>query len=163
MRRTARLLATTLMFAALLALAACGSKPVTIADLPVYPEATALQPGESSLADTLQSNGQQDSAVRQAMGTGGATEQRGFDLPAETTWDQVKSFYSDKLKADGWRDGLGGPAGGMASQIMEQANAGNDIFQTTLFSRDKQTLAVVRIVDPTDSSKAQLILSLSTN
>jgi hypothetical protein len=162
MKTTVRLLALITMLALSMLLSACGSKPVALADLPVYTGATELKPGESNIADTLQSNGQQDAAMRQAVGTGGSTEQKGFDLPAEATWDQVKSFYTDKLKASGWNEGMGGPAGSMASDIMNQANAGNELFQTALYSKDKQTLTVIRVADPTDTSKVQLILSLST-
>ena len=68
MKTTTRLL--IMLFSALL-LGACGSKPVAIADMPVYPGATELKPGESNIADTLKTNGQQDAAMRQAAGVGG--------------------------------------------------------------------------------------------
>jgi hypothetical protein len=162
MKTTMRLLTLITLLSSALLLAACGSKPVAMADLPVYPGATALKPGESNIADTLKNNGQQDAAVRQAAGVGGSTEQKGFDLPTEATWDQVKTFYTDKLKAGGWAEGMGGPGGNIASQMMAQANQGNDLFQTTIFSKDKQTLTVIRVADPIDKSKVQLILSLSS-
>jgi hypothetical protein len=163
MKIAVRLPALFALVLAALMLAACGSKPVAVADLPVYPGATALQPGESTIADTLKQNGQQDAAMRQAMGAGGSTEQKGFTLPADAGWEQVKSYYADALKKGGWAEGAGGPAGGMASQIMEQANQANTLFQTAIFSKDKQNLTVIRVADPTDASKVQLILSLATN
>ena len=102
MKSTMRLLTLLTLLLSALLLGACGSKPVTLADLPVYPGATELKPGESSIADTLKNNGQQDAAMRQAAGVGGSTTQKGFNLPADATWDQVKAFYTDKLKASGF-------------------------------------------------------------
>lgn len=114
------------------------------------------------MADTLQQNGQQDAAIRQSAGVGGSTEQKGFSLPADATWDAVKSFYTEKLKASGWAEGMGGPGGSMASDIMSQVNDSNELFKTTMFSKAKQVLTVMRITDPTDPANVQLILSLST-
>lgn len=162
MKTTSRLLALISMLISVLLLGACSSKPATIADLPVYPDATELKPGESNLADTLQQNGQQDAAIRQSAGVGGSTEQKGFSLPADATWDAVKSFYTEKLKASGWAEGMGGPGGSMASDIMSQVNDSNELFKTTMFSKAKQVLTVMRITDPTDPANVQLILSLST-
>jgi hypothetical protein len=162
MKTTVRLLALIVMLTSAMLLSACGSKPVTLADLPVYPGASELQAGESTIADTLQNNGQQDAALREAMGAGGSTVQKGFDLPADAGWDQVKSFYVEQLKSGGWAEGMSGPAGNIASQVMEQANQGNELFQTALFSKDKQTLTLIRVADPIDPSKVQLILSLSS-
>lgn len=162
MRTTQRLLVLIAMLVSAMLLGACASKPATLADLPVYAGAVELKPGESNLADTLQQNGQQSTAMGQALGTGGTTEQKGFDLPAEATWDQVKAFYTDKLKASGWAEGMSGPGASIANQAMSQATQGNDLFQMTIFSKDKQTLTVMRVADPTDATKVQLILSLST-
>jgi hypothetical protein len=162
MKITMRLLALLTLLVSALLLGACGSKPVAIADLPVYPGATELKPGESNIADTLKNNGQQDAAMRQAVGVGGSTEQKGFDLPAEASWDQVKAFYTDKLKAGGWAEGMGGPGGDIASQAMAQANQANTMVQTNIYSKGKQTLSVIRLADPIDTAKVQLILSLSS-
>jgi hypothetical protein len=145
-----------------LLLAGCGAKPLTIADLPTYPDAVELKPGESQIGDTLQQNMQQDAAMRDAAGVGGSTEQQGFTLPANASWEAVKGFYSEQLKAAGWAEGMGGPGGGMASQIIDQANTGNDMFQTAMFSKDKQVLSVIRVASPTDPKTVELVLSLST-
>jgi hypothetical protein len=149
-----------------LLLAACGSQSVSVAQLPVYPDAVQLQPGDSTIADTLENNMAQDEAIRQAMGSlgGGKTEQTGFQLPADTTWEQVKAFYAKELEANGWSSGLGGVAG-MAVDVnamMDTANQGNDVFQTAIWSKGKQTLSVIMTVMPTDSNEKMLILSLSS-
>ncbi|NJN18536.1 MAG: hypothetical protein HC822_20905 [Oscillochloris sp.] len=153
-----------IIFASLtmLLLSACGSSPATIAELPMYPGASELKPGESVIGDTLAQNGQQDAAMREAMGLGGSTEQRGFSLPADADWAAVESFYNEQLKAAGWTEGMGGMGGAMASQMLEQANQGNELFQTAMYTKGKQVLSVIRLASPIDPNTAELILSLST-
>lgn len=162
MGATTRLITLLASLSLALLLAACGAAPATIADLPVYPGAVELKPGESAIGDTLQENMQQDAAMREAAGLGGSTEQRGFSLTADAGWDAIKGFYSEQLKAKGWQEGMGGPGGGMVSQMLEQANQGNELFQTAMYSKDKQVLSVVRVASPTDPDVVELILSLST-
>jgi hypothetical protein len=162
MRTTTRLVFALLGLTLALVLGGCGAAPVKIADLPAFPGAVELQPGESAMGDVLAQNMQQDAAMREAAGVGGSTEQRGFSLPADATWDAVKGFYTEQLKAAGWAEGMGGPAGDMASQIMAQASQGNDLFQTTIYSKGNQVLNVVRVASPTDPSVVELVLSLST-
>jgi hypothetical protein len=162
MRTTTRLF--TLLVCGLLSLllVACGAKPATIADLPVYPGAVELKPGESAIGDTLQQNMEQDAAMREAAGAGGSTEQKGFSLTGDASWAAIKSFYGDELKAKGWQEGVGGPGGSIASQMLETANEGNELFQTAMFSKDKQVLSVIRVASPTDPNVVELLLSLST-
>jgi hypothetical protein len=143
-----------------------GSSPATAADIPVYPGATGQAAGESAMGDTLANNMEQDAAIKQAlgaMGGGGKLEQKGFQLPSEATWDEVKSFYSKELEAAGWTSGVGGIASSFidVNAVMEAANEGNDLFQTALWSKDKQTLTIVMVTDPTDETSKQLIFSLS--
>lgn len=140
-----------------LALAACGgSAPATVNDLPAYPGASELKAGSSTIGDTLAKNMQTDAGLRQAIGSGGKTEQKGFTLPKGTAWDAVKKFYDDKLKAAGW-----GEPNSMVSNVLAQVNQSNDAFQTATYTRGNQTLAVIRLVDPI-SNEVTLILSLST-
>ncbi len=142
-------------------LAACGGA-AKLADLPVYSNAVELKAGESAIGDTLNKNMEQDKAVRDAVGVGGKTEQRGFKLPPDATWEQVKAFYTEKLKADGWSEGMGGIGGNLVSNVMSEVNKSNDMVQTALFSKGNQTLTVLRAVNPTNASEVELILSLST-
>jgi hypothetical protein len=162
MRATTRLFTLLVGITLAMLLAACGAAPATIADLPVYPGAVELKPGESAIGDTLQQNMEQDAAMRESMGVGGSTEQKGFSLTADASWDAIKGFYTEELKAKGWQEGMGGPGGGMASQILEQANQGNDLFQTAMYSKDKQVLSVIRVASPVDPDVVELLLSLST-
>ena len=145
-------------------LAACGSKAATMADIPAYPEAVALEPGADPVADTLVNNMVQDAQLRSSIGVGGQIEQKAYRLPAGTTWEQVQSFYNDKLGADGWKNGMGGIAGNVAGDIMNSANQGNNVFQTGVYSKNKQTLSLIRVAETGDSDGSfLLILSLATN
>ncbi|MBE2198806.1 MAG: hypothetical protein IAE79_09360 [Anaerolinea sp.] len=158
--RTALLL--TLLIA-LFALAACGSDPAVLSDIPAYDGATALQAGQNAIADTLIQNMEQDASLRANIGVGGSIEQMAYRLPDGATWDQVKSFYDKALGDAGWKSGMGGPGGDLASSIMESASTGNPLFQTAVWSKDKQTLTLVRNVNPTNESEVYLIMSLNTN
>ncbi|NUM44181.1 MAG: hypothetical protein HUU38_05695 [Anaerolineales bacterium] len=146
-----------------LVLAACGAKPVTIADLPVYPNATALNPGDDPIADTLVENMAQDAQIRTSVGVGGSVEQKAFSLPADASWDALNKFFTDELTGNGWEAGMGGPGGNIAGDILNQVNADNDLFQTTMFSKGKQVLTIMRVADPVDPASLYLIISLSTN
>lgn len=149
--------------AALLLLAACG-KTVAIGDLPVYKGAVELKPGDSRIGATLAKNTQQDAALRQAMGVGGQTVQRGFSLPADATWDAVSGFYDKELKAGGWTSGLGGLAAGFAdlNAVMNTANQASEFMKTMIFTKGKQTLTLLMMSNPTKPADKTLILSLST-
>jgi len=141
----------------LFVLAACGgSSKVSLNDLPVYPDAVELKEGESVIADTLADNNQTDAAFRGQLGLGGSVEQKGFSLPADTSWDDVKAFYDEKLKADGWG------TNNLVSGIMEQANQSNDRFRTANWQKSKQNLTVMMVASPVNPDEKELILSLAT-
>jgi hypothetical protein len=147
----------------LVIMSGCGSS-VTSGDLPKYPGAAQLKPGESTIGSTLAQNMKQDAAVRQAAGVGGKIEQMGFKLPAESTWEQVKGFYDKELRANGWESGLGGVAGSFVdiNAVMGAVNQSNDLAQTAIWSKGKQTLTVAMIISPTDRKQRELILSLAS-
>ncbi len=142
----------------MLALTACGgSSPVSANDLPAYPGATELKAGDSKLAATLSQNSQQITSLTQAAGVNGKTEQKGFALPKDASWDAVKKFYDDKLKSAGWAE-----PGGVTGNVLAQVNGMNDSFQTATYNRGNQTLSVIRLVDPI-SKDITLIFSLNTH
>ncbi|MEZ4590364.1 MAG: hypothetical protein R3D55_04380 [Chloroflexota bacterium] len=148
----------------LLVLVACGSKEATIDDIAAYPDAALLEPGTDPVADTLVENMAQDAQIRTSVGVGGQIEQKAYRLPAGATWDDVESFYNDELGADGWENGLGGIAGDLAGDVMSSVNQGNDMMQIGTWSRDKQTLSLVRVAETVDENGSfLLILSLATN
>ncbi len=143
-------------------LTAC-SGPVSMNDLPAYPGAVEHKAGQSQIGNTLAKNAQTDAAMRSAVGVGGKTEQKGYRLPKDAKWEDVKRFYDDKLGAAGWSSGAGGVMGGMVSDVLNAANQSNNLSQTTLYSRGKQTLTVIVVTNPTKKGERDLLLSLSTN
>jgi curli biogenesis system outer membrane secretion channel CsgG len=152
-----KLFTAVLIVLALSMLAACGgTAPATLSDIPVYPDAVELKPGESPIANTLAQNNQNDAALRAQLGTGGKTEQKGFNLPKGATWDQVKSFYDDKLKAGGWS------TNSLVSGIMDQANQGNDLFHVANWQRGTQNVSIVMVTSPTNADEKQVLVSLSS-
>jgi len=138
-----RIFAIALVVLAVLSLAACGgSAPAKLSDIPAYPDATQLQPGQNPMADTLAKN------VQQAANMGANIDQKIFTLPKEASWDQVKKFYSDKLTADSWS----------ASNV---PIPDNDMFKMSLWTRGSQSLTVAQITDPV-SKDSFLLFSLAT-
>jgi len=94
-------MSSTLVVALLIVsvLAACGGSapaPVTYSQLPLFTGATetanaALTTSLGGLLDQLKA----DSTIK-------STEGKAFDVPAGTSWDAVKSFYSAALEKAGW-------------------------------------------------------------
>jgi hypothetical protein len=166
MKRILTISAWLALSAFVLALAACGGGgPATVGSLPVFPGAQELKAGDNPIGTTLANNGAQDQAMRKSMGVGGKTEQKGYKLPADATWDAVKSFYEKELKSAGWDSGLGGVAGQFAdvNAMMNAGNQGNDMVpHSILFSKSTQTLTVIMQTLPLGDKEKHLILSLST-
>ncbi len=147
-----------LLVVSAVALTACGggTQPVALNDIPAYAGAKEFKPGESQIGDTLAKNMQTNASLTQAMGTGGKLEQKGFQLPDGTSWDQVQKFYDDKLKSTGWNTDA------TTASVLAAVNQANDTFQTATYLRGNQTLAIIRMVEPI-SKQVWLFLSLNTH
>jgi hypothetical protein len=141
LRRPAVLLVAMLM---LLSLVACGpaATPATLGDIPAYPDAKALQPGENQMADTLAQN------VQMAGQMGQKLDQKIFTLPKDASWDQVKGFYSEKLSGSGW-----------SSTSMPIPD--NEMTQMSLWTRGTQSLTMMRLTEPI-SKDTFLLFSLAS-
>ena len=143
MKFLSRALAFVAILAVALSLAACGGgAPATIADIPTFPDSTALQPGQSPIADTLAQN------VKQAGAMGAKLDQKIFTLPAETSWEKVKGFYGDKLGGAGWTAG-------------NLPIPDNDMFKMSVWTRGGQSLTVAQLIDPS-SKDSFLLFSLTS-
>jgi hypothetical protein len=90
----------TLVFVLLMGsvLTACGGAPapITYSQLPLFTGATESTNAQmvgmvGSLLDQLKA----DSTIK-------STEGKAYDVPAGTTWDAIKSFYSTALEKAGW-------------------------------------------------------------
>jgi hypothetical protein len=138
-----RIFAAALAILFVLALAACGGgAPATLDDVPAYPNATALKPGENAMADTLAKN------VQQAGAMGAKLDQKMFTLPEDTSWDKVKGFYTDKLTGAGWT----------AANL---PIPDNDMVKMTVWTKGGQSLTVGQITEPVSKNNF-LLFSLAT-
>ena len=151
-------MALTIIVLSLFTLVGCGgSAPATMSAIPTYTGATELKPGESAVADTLVKNMEQNKALTGQLGVNATVEQKAFTLPAGAAWDDVKKFYDEKLTGSGWS------SNSMMSNVMAQANAGNDQFQIANWQKGKQNLSVIMIADPTGDNTKMLITSLASS
>jgi len=140
-----RIFAVVLALLFVLSLAACGggsSAPATLADVPAFPDAVALKPGENAMADTLAKNIQQAGAMGQKL------DQKMFTLPGDTSWDKVKGFYTDKLTGAGWT----------AANL---PIPDNDMVKMTVWTKGGQSLTVGQITEPISKDNF-LLFSLAT-
>ena len=139
---------------------ACGlSQDVAMSDLPVYPDATVLQPGDNPVADTLANNIE----LNAQLSVGGSVEQVAHQMPAGTTWEQAKAYYGGQLEDDGWKSGLDVPFGDLVGDALDAVNQAVEQTQTAIWSKGDQTLTLIWNEDPLNTEQPILILSLATN
>jgi hypothetical protein len=78
-------------------LLACGTEPVTMGEVPVYPGAEPMAGGQSQMADELAG------IIRDsAGGEGVGVEINLYSLSADVSWDDIKSYYSRELAGTDW-------------------------------------------------------------
>jgi hypothetical protein len=118
--------ATVLLVLALSALAACGAPPVAMADIPVHPKATPLEKGKNQIADTAS-----DAMDKALAGQNLKSEVKLYSVPADVTWDEIKSFYTESLKGSDWKNN-------------DQLTHESDAFSALAWTRsgDQQALVV---------------------
>lgn len=80
-----------------LSLLACGTEPVMMSDVPVYPGAEPMAGGQSQMADELAN------IIRNsAGGEGVGVEINLYSLSAEISWDDIKTYYNRELAGTDW-------------------------------------------------------------
>jgi hypothetical protein len=161
------LIKLSICFVVLFLLWSCGNKPVSLEDIEVYPGAVVLKAGESRTGDTLAKNVKTHKDLTESMGSlAGSTQldQRGFQLPEDTQWNEVKTFYEEKLSKSGWTLGLGGVAAQFVdvNKMMESGSDENSMTHTVIFSKGNQKLTVIMTTSPVNKKDKTLILSLTT-
>ena len=81
-----------------LSLACIGSsEPVAMGDIPIYDGATTVTAGDDPLVDLVI-----ESMKESAAGEDISMETGTYALPSGTSWDDVKTFYTDQLKDSDW-------------------------------------------------------------
>jgi hypothetical protein len=80
-----------------LSLAACGTEPISIGEIPIYPGAELMERGQNEMADEMAD------VIRESSGGEGiAAEVNLYSLPAGTAWGDVKAFYQGELADTDW-------------------------------------------------------------
>lgn len=158
----------SLCFVVLALFFSCDSKPVSLDNIDVYPGAMELKAGESRMGDTLAENVKTHRDLTKNMGPLAAPSrlgQRGFRLPAEAKWEEVRKFYEENLEKSGWELGLGGIAGQFVdvNRVMATGNDENSLTRTVIFSRGNQKLTIIMTASPVNRKDKTLVFSLTSN
>ena len=83
---------------ALLWLGACGAPPVELNAIPAPPNATLLERGSNPAADAAV-----DAAVQSLSSQNLKPQVKLYALPANASWDEIKTFYTNNLKEGDWK------------------------------------------------------------
>jgi hypothetical protein len=118
--------AAVLLVLTLSSLAACGAPPVAMSDIPVLPQAAPLEKGKNPIADAAS-----DAMDKALTGENLKSEFKLYSVPADVTWDQVKSFYTDKLSSGDWKS---------SDKLLQESEAFSAIGWTR--SGDQQALVI---------------------
>jgi hypothetical protein len=138
--------ATVLIVLALGSLAACGAPPVTMADIPVHPKAAPLEKGKNPIADAAS-----DAMDKSLTGQNLKNEVKLYSVPADVTWDEIKSFYSESLKGSDWKNN-------------DQLTHESDSFSALAWTRsgDQQALVIGYGPDILGNGSAFLMVMLAS-
>jgi hypothetical protein len=100
MKQHRKILIVSLSVLVLALALACGGggTPVPMSEVPVYDGATSIAAGDDALVDLVVQ--EMEKAV---AGENISMETKTYALPDDATWDDVKSFYSDKLDGTDWK------------------------------------------------------------
>jgi hypothetical protein len=131
----------------LVLLAACGGgTSSTGGSLPLFAGAKPLE-GGSPMAVAI------DAAKQQLKQQSGAdTTVDAYTLPAGTSFDQVKKFYSDSLTTAGWSDAAGGAA------MPAVPNGGSAVWT----KNDNEVFTVTVMPDPVGGSESIMLVAHAT-
>lgn len=142
------LLATLVLLWAL----ACGGSstaPAAMSDVPVYPGVTSAEIGDNAIADLMVEE------MKKALATqeGATVDFDMYTLPADATWDAVKSFYDAELADTDWKP---------AEELSQEAEG----VYVTGWQRgalaSQQALAIIYVPDLFGGGSASLIVMLAS-
>jgi hypothetical protein len=80
----------------MLTVACGGGEPVTMSEVPVYPNAEPMAAGENSMADML------SETLSGAVGEQLSSEINLYRLPADADWPAIEEFYTNELADTDW-------------------------------------------------------------
>jgi len=146
MRRFATLVALAVVFASLLA--ACGTEPVSLDQIPVYPQASPMERGTNEVADELIKTINESSKSQ-----GLRVDLNLYGLPEGTGWEDVKAFFegeladkgwesapdlsseSDHFRSVGWSRGSGSTEQALTLSYVDDVKGGTTFFVVALFAK----------------------------
>jgi hypothetical protein len=118
---------------AVLLVVACGTDPVSMSDIPVYPGAEPMERGQNEFAD------QMADAIRDSSGKEDvAADLKLYSLPADAAWSDVKSFYDANLEDGDWRT---------QQDLAEESEVFSSLGWTRGSGASEQALVVGHIAD----------------
>lgn len=129
----------------MLALACGGSEPVPMSDIPVYDGATVIGTGDNPDVDVLIESLESEAAADENV----TAEFKVYTLPPNTTWDDVKSFYTDELADTDWK---------LSDEILQDTEA----FKMIGWERTKQGLGVGYVPAGILEEDSVLLIMLAT-
>ena len=126
---------------------ACGgsSTPVPISGIPIYPGATDLETGDNPLVDMIVGAMEETAAEDETIEAQFAF----YALPEDTSWDDVKRFYNDKMEESDWK---------ATDEILEES----DVFSMIGWERSKQAVGVGYVPAGSEMESATLLIMLAT-
>jgi hypothetical protein len=132
---------------ALVLLAACGTEPVSLSDIPVYPGVKPMERGQNAFAD------QMADAIKESSGKEDVSaELKLYTLPAGAAWSDVKSYYVDNLADGDW-------------QTEQDLAEESDIFSSLGWTRgggaSEQALVVGHLADITGEGAFLIVMLFS--
>lgn len=131
-----------------LALAGCKSfTPITIEQVPVYPDAVLVEPG-NVMAETIAG------AIRENADTEAVdVEIRMYTLPPETPWEAVLAYYQTEIDTEQWQQ---------TEDLKNESDYVNTVGWTRGGLSGEQAFLVGHSIDPLGGAPF-LILMLFTN
>lgn len=135
------------VFVLFLAALACGGRdPITMADVPVYEGAVALESGQNTVAEAV------IEALKETAGQEGVTAvTEVYGVPAGTTWDGIKSFYDSNL-GDEWKED---------AQLTQSQEGFNTAGWTRGSLASEQAIVVAFVDDPLAGQNFMIVVLFS--
>lgn len=123
-----------IFFVILISLACVGIEPITIDDIPAFPNATTIQSGEYDLADLLVESIEESVVGEENVDA----DVRLYRIPEGTSWEDVQRFYTNQLD-ENWE---------LQSDLTIDSGTLKTIGWSRLGSNEPQTLLIGFAQDP---------------
>jgi hypothetical protein len=129
---------------------ACGgtATPVSMGDIPVYPGATSAEAGEGTLVGIV------IDTMEETAGTEDINlESKVYALPADATWSDVKSFYTDEIADTDWK---------ATEEFAQETEGFSSIGWERGSGANEQVLVIALVTDPLEGGTFVIIMLFSS-